>query len=72
VRFDIILDHTADFADAIVGHGLGQRESGMSRKTRIVAETREGRPTGRSVFRVAYLGAARPVRPGSGHLTADH
>jgi hypothetical protein len=39
VRFDIILDHTADFADAIVGHGLGRRENVMDGKTIIVAET---------------------------------
>jgi hypothetical protein len=42
MRFDIILDHTAGFADAIVGHGSGQRESGMGRKAWIVAETRRG------------------------------
>jgi hypothetical protein len=39
VAFDIIPDHKAGFADAIVCHGLVQRESGMGRKLGIVAET---------------------------------
>ena len=40
VRFDIILDHTAGFADAIVCHGTAGREDGMRREREIVAETR--------------------------------
>jgi len=40
VRFDIILDHTAGFAYAIVCHGTGGRENGMRRELVIVAETR--------------------------------
>jgi hypothetical protein len=45
VGFDIILDHQAGFADAIVGHGsaaTSNGEYGMSRGRQIVAESRRG------------------------------
>lgn len=66
MRFDIIPDHKAGFADAIVCHDRRQWENGMGRKAGIVTESCGGRPAvGRAGARSApwhtFVSPGHPV-----------